>query len=83
MNTTRKNQVAFAAILGLFAALPLAAQAAELLPGQPGAITTESAVQQRSAPYATNMAITKTAPTQMVSARSVLDMLKTPESMGF
>ncbi len=48
---SRKTAFAVAALLGAVAALPLAARADTALPGQPGANTTVSAQEQRSAPY--------------------------------
>lgn len=47
----RTAALAFATAFGALAALPLAAHAADPLPGQPGADTTVSAREQRSAPY--------------------------------
>jgi hypothetical protein len=47
----RTTALAFATAFGALAALPLAAHAADSLPGQPGADTTVSAREQRSAPY--------------------------------
>ena len=117
---SRTTALAFASALGAFASLPLAAHAADVLPGQPGADTTVSAREERSAPYMimvlrSNGMMTERQVTSKVagelmknskpltdtmvlvhdgkayivadmktaSGKGFLDMLKTPESMGF
>jgi hypothetical protein len=47
----RKTAFAFAALVGALATLPLASRAETPLPGQPGADTSQSAVQARGGPY--------------------------------
>jgi hypothetical protein len=80
---SRSTALVFASALGAIAAMPLAARAADPLPGQPGADTSVSAVTERSAPYMVMLVRANGQTTQReVSAKTAAELMKTAKPVA-